>query len=151
MNKTLIIMQGVSGSGKSTLAAQLAGDEGVIFSTDDYFMDNGEYKFNPKILGNAHKWNQRIARDAMENQHPLIIIDNTNTQAWEARPYIEAAQEHGYTVEFHRPQTEWALNAEECAKRNTHGVPLDAINRMLGRMEDLTVEKCLEARAPWEK
>lgn len=152
MNKRLIIMRGVSGSGKSTLAAQLAGDEGVIFSTDNYFMEDGEYRFNPKKLGAAHQWNQTHAREAMKQGHPLVIIDNTNTQAWEVRPYCEAAQEHGYTVEFHEPTTSWARDPVELAKRNTHGVPLEAIKRMLDRFEeDLTVDRCLVARAPWEK
>jgi tRNA uridine 5-carbamoylmethylation protein Kti12 len=57
--KTLYIMRGVPGSGKSTLAKQLAeGDESKIFSTDDYWMKDGTYQFDPKMLGNAHEWNQ---------------------------------------------------------------------------------------------
>lgn len=149
--KRLIVMQGVSGSGKSTLAREIAGEKGVIFSTDDYFIEDGVYTFSPRKLGAAHQWNQSRASEAMKQEHPLVIIDNTNTQAWEVRPYIEAAQEYGYQVEFHRPDTPWSQDAVVLAEKNTHGVPLEAIKRMLSRMETLTVEKCLKSRAPWEK
>lgn len=57
--KTLYIMRGVPGSGKSTLANQLAeGDESRILSTDQFFMKDGTYQFDGKMLGKAHEWNQ---------------------------------------------------------------------------------------------
>jgi NEDD4-binding protein 2 len=40
-NDKLILMRGLPGSGKSTLAKKLAGENGVIYSTDDFFMKNG--------------------------------------------------------------------------------------------------------------
>ncbi len=81
-----------------------------------------------------------------------VIIDNTNTQAWEAKPYCQLAQDFGYTVQFVTADTPWEFDAEECAKRNTHGVPLDAIKGMIARFQKtLTVEGCLSSKAPWEK
>lgn len=55
MDKRLIIMRGISGSGKSTLAKELAGKNGLIFSTDEFFMNNGEYVFDVAKLHWAHK------------------------------------------------------------------------------------------------
>lgn len=151
MTKQLKIMRGVSGSGKSTLAHNLS-DEAKIFSTDDYFMVDGEYRFNPRDLGKAHAWNVDLAESAMAYGVPFIVIDNTNTQAWEARLYCVAAQEFGYEVEFIETDTPWCKDAAKCAEKNTHGVPQHAIQAMLDRWEDdLTVEKCLAAKAPWEK
>ena len=43
-------MRGLPGSGKSTKAKKIAGDVGVIFSTDDFFMVDGQYKFDPKMI-----------------------------------------------------------------------------------------------------
>jgi len=83
-NKVLILLRGVSGSGKSTLANQIVGD-GQIFSTDDYWIQDGEYKFNSEQLGAAHKWNQNRAIIAMEQGVSPIIIDNTIVSAWEAK------------------------------------------------------------------
>lgn len=39
--KKLILMRGLPGSGKSTLAKKLAGANGVVYSTDDFFMVKG--------------------------------------------------------------------------------------------------------------
>jgi len=39
--KKLFIMRGLPGSGKSTLAKNLAVTNGVVYSTDDFFMVKG--------------------------------------------------------------------------------------------------------------
>jgi adenylate kinase family enzyme len=39
--KKLFLMRGLPGSGKSTLAKNLAGANGVVYSTDDFFMVKG--------------------------------------------------------------------------------------------------------------
>lgn len=153
--KTLTIMRGVPGSGKSTLARVLAEIPGIepapVFSTDDFFMVDGEYRFDPSKLGANHAANLRRTAEAMEAGVSHVIVDNTMTQGWEAREYVRAAAKHGYAVQFVESRTPWARDAAECARRNTHGVPLAAIEGMLARWEpDLTPEACLNARAPWE-
>lgn len=155
-SRTLTIMRGLPGSGKSHLAAALANIPGVspapVFSTDDFFMVDGQYRFDGALLGKHHAANLARAVAAMEAGTPHVIIDNTNTRAWEAREYVRAALANGYRVQFIEPQTAWAKNPEECARRNSHGVPLDAIRGMLSRWEyDLTVDACLASRAPWEQ
>lgn len=147
-DKILYIMRGLSGSGKSTLAKEL-GVEGQIFSTDDLFIENGEYKFNPGKLGINHKANQQRAIQAMIEGKTPIVIDNTHTQSWEAKPYVEAGICHGYEIRFAQPETDWAFDPEQLASKNTHGVPKVAIERMLARWEEnMTVESCLNAKAP---
>lgn len=140
----LVLMRGLPGSGKSHLAKQLAGDEGVVLSTDDFFMSGGVYKFDPTKLGAHHGANQRRAEESMAMGVSPIVIDNTNVRLWEMRAYAQAAIAHGYEIEFAAPTTEWAWNPAECAKRNAHGVPLAAIERMAQAFEpDATVEKVL--------
>lgn len=76
-----------------------------------------------------------------------IIVDNTNTMCWEARPYVELALAHGYVVEVLQPTTAWAFDPVKLAKRNQHGVPEVAIRKMLQRWEtDFTVERIMAAR-----
>lgn len=151
--KQLIILRGISGSGKSTLAKAILKDNpnGVVFSTDDYFIDKktGEYKFDPTLLGKAHSWNQRRAAEAMEKGISPVIIDNTNTQRWEAKPYVETGLKHGYEIVVREPQTPWAKNAEELAKKNKHNVPIESIRAMLARWEDdFSVEAILKSKPP---
>jgi len=50
-------MRGIPGSGKSTTAKKLAGETGKIHSTDNYFMVDGVYQFNPKNLSENHEAN----------------------------------------------------------------------------------------------
>lgn len=134
---------GVSGSGKSTLAnktaEQLRKEHGClvnIHSTDNFFIDvHGNYKFDPTKLDYYHKCNQKDVETSMSWNVSFIIVDNTNLTKKERKPYIDLAEKYGYEVEYLYPDTPWANNAEELVKRNTHGVPLESIKRMLARMK----------------
>lgn len=144
--KTLIMMRGISGSGKSTKAQEL-GEGGVVFGADEFWGPN--YDFDRARIGEAHEWNQNRVREAIEAGISPIVVDNTNTQMWEMRPYVEAAVEHGYNVEFHEPDTPWKFDAEELVKRNRHNVPMDIIQQMLMNWEkNPTVEGVLKAELP---
>jgi predicted kinase len=148
--KRLTIMRGLPGSGKSYFARSIA-DGAPIFSTDDFFVVDGEYKFDGSKLGQYHAANLARSVKAMSEGVPHIIIDNTCTQAWEAREYVKAALQHGYGVRFIELMMPWSFDVAECARRNQHGVPEAAIAGMLARWEkDLTVASCLAAKAPWE-
>lgn len=146
--KTMIIMRGLSGSGKSTLARQL-GEGGQVFSTDDFFMYKGDYFFDPMKIGDAHKWNiKRVDEAASKGVSPLVV-DNTNVEAWEAKAYVNIAQKHGYSVQIQEAQTPWRFDADELAKRNTHGVPRDAIQTMLDKWQhNITVDDILKSQPP---
>lgn len=131
----LILMRGLPGSGKSTLARELlsTGPSGLILSTDDYFAHRAGYCYEPGLLGAAHEWNQRRANDAMHDGRSPIIIDNTNIQAWEMKPYVKMALERGYQVDFCEPDTSWKFDPYELEKRNKHGVPQEKIAQMRDR------------------
>jgi predicted kinase len=148
MNKEFIIMRGTSGSGKSFKAKQLAGESGVICSADDYFTERGggEYAFDPNLLGEAHQQCQNRALDAIKAGLSPVIVDNTNTRLWELKklkPIINLAQSMGYSVRIEEPETDWwkAKDIDEMAKRNSHGVPREAVERMVNRFEnDITID-----------
>ncbi|KAK3737014.1 hypothetical protein QZH41_018399 [Actinostola sp. cb2023] len=143
--KVLVLMRGLPGSGKSTLAQRMKGN-GVVFSTDDYFIQNGWYQFDGTNLGEAHQWNQIRAREAMQGGVSPVIIDNTNTQAWEMKPYISMAQRLGYHTIFKEPDTPWRWNARELFKHNQHGITFSGIRNMMERYEhDLTIEQIVNS------
>ncbi|XP_055981555.1 NEDD4-binding protein 2 [Sorex fumeus] len=129
----LVLLRGLPGSGKSVLARTLQEDNpnGVILSTDDYFFINGQYQFDVKYLGEAHEWNQNRAKEAFEKKVSPIIIDNTNLQAWEMKPYVALSQKFKYKVLFREPDTWWKFKPKELARRNIHGVSKEKISRML--------------------
>nr|XP_057935411.1 NEDD4-binding protein 2-like 2 isoform X2 [Doryrhamphus excisus] len=147
----LILMRGLPGSGKSTTARELLskGPDGLILSTDDYFADKDGYRYDPGLLGAAHEWNQRRACDAMHDRRSPVIIDNTNLQAWEMKPYVTMALQRGYRVDFCEPNTSWKFDPYELEKRNKHGVPQEKIAQMLDRFySPISVEDVLSSQEP---
>ena len=51
--KQLILLRGLPGSGKSTFAKSLGG---IHIEADQYFMQDGEYKFDASQLKHAHNY-----------------------------------------------------------------------------------------------
>ena len=150
--KKLVILRGLPGSGKTTLAKHITRQHGVVYSSDDYFMENGVYKFQAKKLKDSHLWNQDRTRVAMENGERLIVIDNTNVRKWEAKQYVKLGIEHGYKIIFKEVDTPWRFDVVELVRRDTNGVPRAIIARMLEQWEnDFTVDNVLNSKAPWDK
>ena len=127
--KLAVIMLGESGSGKSTFARTLCADDKCIFSTDDYFMENGVYNFDPTKLGEYHARNLVRFSFALSCGEPVVVCDNTNTQPWMYEKYVqEVAKCSDYVLLIVKMP---ALSVEELVKRNTHKVPRHAIERMV--------------------
>ncbi|KAM4781888.1 NEDD4-binding protein 2 isoform 1-T2 [Cyanocitta cristata] len=151
IGQVLVLLRGVPGSGKSYLARNLLEDNpgGIILSTDDYFYKHGQYHYDPDCLGEAHDWNRKRAKEAFEMRISPIIIDNTNIQAWEMKPYVALAQQFKYKVMFREPDTWWKFKPKELERRNIHGVSKEKIIRMLERYERcLTVRTILDSSVP---
>ncbi|XP_009488912.1 NEDD4-binding protein 2 [Pelecanus crispus] len=151
IGQVLVLLRGVPGSGKSYLARTLLEDNpgGIILSTDDYFYKHGQYHYDPNCLGEAHDWNRKRAKEAFEMRISPIIIDNTNIQAWEMKPYVTLAQQFKYKVMFREPDTWWKFKPKELERRNSHGVSKEKIKRMLERYERcLTVTSILDSSIP---
>ncbi|XP_006895479.1 PREDICTED: NEDD4-binding protein 2-like [Elephantulus edwardii] len=132
-NLVLILLRGLPGSGKSSLARALQKHNpgGVVLSTDDYFYINGQYQFDVKYVKEAHEWNEQRAKEAFEKKISPIIIDNTNLQAWEMKPYVALSQKHKYKVIFREPETWWKFKPRELARRTVHGLSKEKLARML--------------------
>jgi len=133
MSGVLVIMRGLPGSGKSTLVRHTYG-QSPVFSTDDFFMEDGKYNFRPWLIGQAHNENMCKVMEAMMDDIPVIVVDNTNTQRWEYSVYLYMAQAMGYAVEIN-DLYDGGLTDKELFERNTHGVPLEAIAKMRERYE----------------
>lgn len=69
--------------------------DAIILSTDNYFMKDGKYCFDPKMLGQYHMQTQWNVRDAMNKGVACVILDNTNLKAEFIKPYIELAKTYG--------------------------------------------------------
>ena len=145
MAKICYILRGLPGTGKSELAKNLRDTlhptwarAGAIFSTDDLFMVDGEYQFDPAKLAEYHAKNFENANYFMYGHRnaetAICVIDNTNTQSWEYEKYVEAAKKNGFMVQI--ISIDWKReDIPLYAERNSHGVPEEAIQRMADRWE----------------
>lgn len=151
--KVLVILRGLPGSGKSYLARKIVeitvgcqDHHNFIYSADDYFMRRGLYQFDGSKIQDAHAFNQQRAFEAMRRGVSPVIIDNTNTQMWEMKPYAMAASQYAYIIEILEPDTPWAFNDRELFRKNIHGVPRVKLKEMLGRYEkNITSRKLINA------
>jgi hypothetical protein len=144
MTKICYILRGLPGTGKSMTAHALQTGAfplgfGAIFSTDDLFMVDGEYQFDPSKLKEYHMKNLQNAGAWMKEHSEVrssahCIIDNTNTQHWEYEEYEIMAKSFGFMVQVITVNWDYR-DIPLYAKRNSHGVPEEAIRRMADRWE----------------
>jgi predicted kinase len=132
MSKTLFLLRGLPGSGKSTLSKLLGG---VHIEADQYFMENGEYKFDSSKIKLAHNYCQSQTSAWMNSNGDQvnvdrIVVSNTFTQEWEMKPYFDLAKTYGYQV--------FSIIVENRHEgENVHGCPKETIEKMRERFEIL--------------
>jgi predicted kinase len=127
--KELILLRGLPGSGKSTLAKLLVKKDYCHKEADMFFVDgDGNYKFEPLKIKDAHQWCQEEIDFLMRLEHSPIVVSNTFTQEWEMDPYYWLAEQYGYRVHSLVVETRHM-------GVNEHGVPADKLEQMKNRFE----------------
>jgi predicted kinase len=137
--KTVIIMCGISGSGKSTRAAKFY-PKAMVVSADHFFMVDGEYRFDPSKLPQAHGACLRNFVMCLQGDADMVVVDNTNTTVAEVAPYAALALAYGYDLKVEILK----VDVETAAARNLHGVPKAGIVKMAERLEALK-----DSLPPW--
>ena len=131
--KIAYIMRGVPGSGKTPRATELAGAHGKVHSTSDYFVVDGEYRFNPKEQARNHADNYDAFVESLAFGVTPVICDNTNVRHREYTCYVQVAQDYGYDVKIvvmPHPDPEIASTL------GAHHVPASQIERMIKNWEN---------------
>ena len=131
INAGLWLYRGLPGSGKSTEAKKTAEEWGGFdFATDDYFTVDGEYRFDPSKLKEAHQWCQDETRAFLE-AGKLVCVANTFSQLWEIKPYLDMANQLCVGVVVTHCCNDFG---------SIHNVPDHAIKRMRERWEHMPGE-----------
>jgi predicted kinase len=136
----VIITSGIPGSGKSTWIRNNTNPYMTeVFSADTYFLSSlGQYRFNQAMLSEAHSsclksYTERLlhlCNDHDDSMQITLVVDNTNTSAWEIAPYYSLAQAFGIPVKVVRI----IASPETAYRRNIHGVEREKIQKMAERL-----------------
>jgi len=135
---TLTIIRGLPSSGKTTHAKKMQEQNSnlVMCAADDFFMINGEYKFDPKKIMEAHKDCQRRTEESLRAGND-VVVHNTFTQKWEIDPYFQIAYRVAPNVQITIVSLfDGGLSDEQLCARNAHAVPLNVIAAMRSRWEN---------------
>jgi hypothetical protein len=148
----IIVMVGVSGSGKSTYIKNNYPSAYVV-SADHFFEEMADRSgstypkvFSVGLLTLAHDQCQQRFMQAINNQIPLIAVDNTNIRTRDRKVYMIMARSMGYEVEVHilgpRHPKDAPLSDKDrrdyldmCWKRNTHGLTYDRIEKQFNQQK----------------
>lgn len=140
--KQVVILSGVSGSGKSGTARSYQERFPVcrIVSADHYFMKDGEYRFDPKLLGAAHAACFReFILALLDDSYGSVVVDNTNTTVTAISPYVLGARAFGFEPEIVTIMCADLHDVQAAADRNQHKVPFSSC---LKQYQQLT-NRCL--------
>lgn len=132
----VIVMRGPSGAGKSTYAKKHYKGAFVV-SADHFFEVNGEYKFDPSRLAEAHAECLRKFTHAVsspDSKSDVVVVDNTNTTVAEVAPYAALALAYGHELKILTFRGDYI----KAARRNEHLVPAPAVKAQAERMEEQT-------------
>ncbi|ROV59467.1 ATP-binding protein [Vibrio ponticus] len=123
----LILIRGLPGSGKSTLAKTFQAQH---FEADMYFIDkNGEYRFNPTLLEQAHAWCKQQTEQALRRGEDVVVA-NTFVRRWEIQPYYQLARKLKVEFEIIECHGEYG---------SIHGVEQSVIEKMRAKWQEWRV------------
>ena len=166
------LMRGLPATGKSHTAKKLAGENGVICETDEFFYtqvgdDRKQFDYDESLMPTAQAWNFERFKRSVESGATPIVVDRGNGLSMETKRYVRYALDHGYQVEIKEPESDWWQEirvllkyksltgpvldqwAQELARysRSVHRVPAETIRRrMESWIHGLTVEDILNYR-----
>jgi predicted kinase len=127
------ILSGASGSGKSTwIKSQIFRSATKVVSADSFFMKDGIYNFDPKLLSVAHGKCLRDFIEAVQEAIPVVVVDNTNTTTEEIAPYYSIAKAFEYKVYLVTLQSSF---------QNVHNVQPGTVEGMRKRISERRIPR----------
>jgi hypothetical protein len=110
--RIVYLMRGLPASGKSYTARRLAGAQGLVLETDEYFysqvgLDPTRYDFSEDLLPAARQWILGRFVSAIEAGISPIVLDRGNGLNRETWQFARHAVDRGYRVELKEPESEW--------------------------------------------
>jgi hypothetical protein len=133
-HKVCVILRGLPGCGKTSIADRILENTTCTVSrhcTDNFFMVNHEYVYDPSMLKEYHERNYQAfaSSDAQ-----VKINENTNICSWEFARYLAHARNNGYINIVLECKT---APLHELVIRNSHDVPENSLKKMLRKYKTI--------------
>jgi hypothetical protein len=136
----ITLMRGIPGSGKTTLVRNRFTNDLVVSADFAFYgepqcqyakyMIEGNYRFDPARLQEAHGQCLRSFIGALAGADAGMVVDNGNTTIEELLPFIRIAEAYTIPVQIVTCQ----CDVETAVARNIHHVPRHTIERLHGNM-----------------
>ena len=138
---SVVILRGLPGSGKSFLSHNCSehlssASKFTICGADDYFMEEGSYKFKPNLLPKAHTYCLSQFLNALSSEKEIVVVDNTNSQLWEYQIYVYLCEILGCNYQILEVPCPTSTIAEMYRSRCIHNIDPPAMERILHRWEE---------------
>ena len=104
------------------------------FEADMYFELGGRYNYDARKIKEAHAWCQTRTREALLRGE-RVVVSNTFTRLSEMQPYYPMTRK----IQVIEAKGNWD---------NTHGVPVEVVDRMRARWEPMHVPARPARRLP---
>jgi len=130
------ILRGLPGAGKTLLATKLVAQyDALVFSANHYFMLDGVFRYERKLVPKAHSdcWGKFLF--AVAKSTNSVVVDNSASQLWEYEKYVRFAELHEMTIHTIEIRCDDEATLALFHGRNIHDVPLYAVQRMKARWE----------------
>jgi len=121
--KHLIINRGLPGSGKSSYLKAIA-DKKTILSLDEKRMIDGKYIFDPKSEAKIKDALYCDFVEAVQNDDPIIVINNMNISKRAFKKYVDYASLNGYICSIFSFKK---ITVDKSFSRNTYGLSVSQI------------------------
>lgn len=139
-NGRVFVLRGIPGTGVEEFAEFLHSlTDATVLTSDDYFKnEKGELKFDQTKMQEAHKWNFKRFKEAIERKDLYIVVANTNIKRFHYYLYVDYAQKNNYSVTVTICPHNDSSNRELSARS---GIDQDVIRRMKNGFEWSMEEK----------
>lgn len=137
ISKRFYLIRGVPGAGRTSTAKSLeltykAHDLNTsIIEANDFFVKDGVYNFDPKLLQQAHDdCIERTKQALTDDTTDVVIVTNTFVYKWEIEPYFDM-------MDYIRNIVVFDVIVAQGGKGSTHDVPLRTIEKMKRNFEQI--------------
>ncbi len=126
----LVLIRGLPGTGKSTRAMGYVNDGYRHFEADQFFVEDGKYRFDAAKLADAHEWCIRQTREALAAGE-FVCVANVFATLEDIKPYTQLSVDYQIIEADYPGKSVHRVPAEKLNAMKAAWIPTDRLIEML--------------------